>query len=55
MNIHEHQAKEIFKKFGIDVPNGVLIYQLNEIEEKFKKLKTKKIVLKAQIHAGGRG
>ena len=55
MNIHEHQAKEIFKKFGIDVPNGVPIYQLNEIEEKFKKLKTKKIVLKAQIHAGGRG
>ena len=55
MNIHEHQAKEIFKKFGINVPNGIPIYKLNEIDEKIKKLKTKKIVLKAQIHAGGRG
>ena len=55
MNIHEHQAKEIFKEFGISVPNGVPIYNLNEIEKKFKLLKTNKIVLKAQIHAGGRG
>ncbi|MBA1337764.1 MAG: succinyl-CoA synthetase beta subunit [Pelagibacterales bacterium] len=55
MNIHEHQAKEIFRKFGIDVPNGIAIFKLSEIEKKFKELKTKKIVLKAQIHAGGRG
>ena len=55
MNIHEHQAKEIFKEFGISVPNGVPIYNLDEIEKKFKLLKTNKIVLKAQIHAGGRG
>ena len=55
MNIHEHQAKEIFKKFGIKVPNGFAIFSLNEIEQNFKKLKTDKIVLKAQIHAGGRG
>ena len=55
MNIHEHQAKEIFKKFGIKVPNGFAIFSLGEIEKNFKILKTSKIVLKAQIHAGGRG
>jgi len=55
MNIHEHQAKEIFKKFGIKVPNGFAIFSLSEIEKNFKILKTNKIVLKAQIHAGGRG
>ena len=55
MNIHEHQAKAIFKQFGIKVPNGVVIFKLNEIEQKFKILKSSKIVLKAQIHAGGRG
>ena len=55
MNIHEYQAKEILKKFGIAVPNGVAIFSLDEINKNFKKLKTDKIVLKAQIHAGGRG
>jgi succinyl-CoA synthetase beta subunit len=55
MNIHEHQAKEILKEFGIKVPNGVLILKLSEIDQKFKILKTKKVVIKAQIHAGGRG
>ncbi len=55
MNIHEHQAKEILRKFSIKVPNGVAIFSLNEIDEKFKFLKKGKIVLKAQIHAGGRG
>ena len=55
MNIHEHQAKEILKKFDIKIPNGIVIFSLDEIDEKIKFLKTKKIVLKAQIHAGGRG
>tara|TARA_B110000438_G_scaffold296303_1_gene340777 strand:- start:1632 stop:2792 length:1161 start_codon:yes stop_codon:yes gene_type:complete len=55
MNIHEHQAKEILKKFGIKVPNGIPVFSLKEIDEKIKKIRTKKIVLKAQIHAGGRG
>jgi len=55
MNIHEHQAKEILKKFGVKVPNGIVIFSLDEIDNKFKNLKTNKIVLKAQIHAGGRG
>ena len=55
MNIHEYQAKEILKKFGANVPNGVPIFSLDEIDKKFKILKTNKIILKAQIHAGGRG
>ena len=55
MNIHEHQAKDILKKFGAPVPTGVPIFALNEIDEKVKNIKTNKIVLKAQIHAGGRG
>ena len=55
MNIHEHQAKEIFRKFNISVPNGVAVFSLEEIDQKFKLLNTNKIVLKAQIHAGGRG
>ena len=55
MNIHEYQAKEIFKKFGINVQNGVVIFSLNEINQNFRKLNTSKIALKAQIHAGGRG
>ena len=55
MNIHEHQAKEILKKFRIKVPNGVFAFSVEELIEKAKSLKTEKFVLKAQIHAGGRG
>ena len=55
MNIHEYQAKKILKDFGAPVSDGVVISTLNEIENKIKKLKTKEFVLKAQIHAGGRG
>tara|TARA_B100001057_G_scaffold489767_1_gene576645 strand:- start:3148 stop:4311 length:1164 start_codon:yes stop_codon:yes gene_type:complete len=55
MNIHEHQAKEILKEFGAPVSNGVVIHSLNEIKKKIEKLKSKEFVLKAQIHAGGRG
>ena len=55
MNIHEHQAKALLKKFGAPVPNGVSGKSVEEILEKAKDLKTDKFVLKAQIHAGGRG
>jgi len=55
MNIHEHQAKEILKEFGAPVSNGVVIFSIKEIEEKITQLKSKEFVLKAQIHAGGRG
>ena len=55
MNIHEHQAKEILKEFGAPVSKGVIIFSLDEIDEKIKNLSSKEFVLKAQIHAGGRG
>ena len=55
MNIHEHQAKALLKKFGAPVPNGISGKSVEEILEKAKDLKTDKFVLKAQIHAGGRG
>ncbi len=55
MNIHEHQAKEILKKYGAIVPEGVFAFTVEDLIEKAKKLKTEKFVLKAQIHAGGRG
>ena len=55
MNIHEYQAKEILKEFGAPVSNGVVVTSIKEIPEKVKRLKSKQFVLKAQIHAGGRG
>jgi succinyl-CoA synthetase beta subunit len=55
MNIHEHQAKQILKQFGATVPEGVFGFTVEELLEKCKSLKTDKYVLKAQIHAGGRG
>ena len=55
MNIHEHQAKEILKEFKAPVWRGVVIFSLDEIKNKIKELKSKEYVLKAQIHAGGRG
>ena len=55
MNIHEHQAKQILKEFGATVPEGVVGFTVEELLEKCKLLKTDKFVLKAQIHAGGRG
>ncbi len=55
MNIHEHQAKEILKKYGAVVPDGFFALSVEELIEKAKSLKTEKLVLKAQIHAGGRG
>jgi succinyl-CoA synthetase beta subunit len=55
MNIHEHQAKKILKLFGAPVSRGVVIFSLDEITDKIKELKSSEYVLKAQIHAGGRG
>ena len=55
MNIHEHQAKKILKKYGAVVPEGVFALTVDELVEKAKLLKTNQYVLKAQIHAGGRG
>jgi succinyl-CoA synthetase beta subunit len=55
MNIHEHQAKQILKKYGAVVPEGVFAFSVEELLKKVKILNTKKFVLKAQIYAGGRG
>ena len=55
MNIHEHQAKKLLKEYGAKVPNGVFALDPDELLQKAKSLKTEKYVLKAQIHAGGRG
>ena len=55
MNIHEYQAKEILKEFGAPVSKGIVIFSISEIKEKIKKLSGDIFVLKAQIHAGGRG
>ncbi len=55
MNIHEHQAKEILKDFGAPVSNGEVLFKPQELKDKIKNIKSDKIVLKAQIHAGGRG
>ena len=49
MNIHEHQAKNILRKYGAKVPDGVYALDVYELLEKAKNLKTDKYVLKAQI------
>ena len=55
MNIHEHQAKQLLKSYGINVPNGAFAFTVEEIVEKAKSLNTNNLVLKAQVHTGGRG
>ena len=55
MNIHEYQAKQLLKKFRISVPNGIFGFSVEELLDKIKSLNAEKYVLKAQIHAGGRG
>ena len=55
MNIHEYQAKNLLKKFGAPVPNGIYGLTVKDIVQKSKSLNSEKYVLKAQIHSGGRG
>ena len=55
MKIHEHQAKEILAKHGVPVPNGIVADTPAEVEAAASKLGTDVVVVKAQIHAGGRG
>ena len=55
MNIHEYQAKNLLKEFGAPVPKGVVVYDIKEVSQKIKTLGTNNLVIKAQIHAGGRG
>ncbi|WP_150267627.1 ADP-forming succinate--CoA ligase subunit beta [Paenibacillus tepidiphilus] len=55
MNIHEYQGKEVLKKYGVAVPNGKVAYTVEEAVEAASSLSTPVVVVKAQIHAGGRG
>ncbi|HJV31962.1 MAG TPA: ADP-forming succinate--CoA ligase subunit beta [Bacillales bacterium] len=55
MNIHEYQGKEILRKYGVMVPNGKVAFTVEEAVEAAKELGTQVCVVKAQIHAGGRG
>ncbi|MEZ5425498.1 MAG: ADP-forming succinate--CoA ligase subunit beta [Pyrinomonadaceae bacterium] len=55
MKIHEYQAKEILKEFGVPVPKGIVAKTPDEAEAAARQLGTDVVVVKAQIHAGGRG
>ncbi|WP_311643073.1 ADP-forming succinate--CoA ligase subunit beta [Selenomonas noxia] len=55
MNIHEYQSKQILREFGINVPNGLPAFSVQEAVTNAEKLDTPVVVVKAQIHAGGRG
>ena len=55
MNVHEYQAKEILREFGVPVPAGVLATTPAEAEDAARELGTSVVVVKAQVHAGGRG
>jgi succinyl-CoA synthetase beta subunit len=55
MKIHEYQAQEILRKYNVAVPNGVLVSDKSEAAKAAKKVGTDVVVVKAQIHAGGRG
>jgi succinyl-CoA synthetase beta subunit len=55
MKIHEYQGKELLRKAGVPVPDGYAAFSVDEAVEAYQKLNTNKVVVKAQIHAGGRG
>jgi succinyl-CoA synthetase beta subunit len=55
MNLHEYQAKQILAEYGLPVPHGVVIQKLDEAAAVLEKFKSKRVVVKAQVHAGGRG
>lgn len=55
MNIHEYQGKEVLRNYGVNVPNGHVAYTVDEAVKNAEKLGTNVTVVKAQIHAGGRG
>jgi len=55
MNLHEYQSKQLFSRFGIPVPDGVLIDSPDNTESILASVSSEKVVVKAQVHAGGRG
>ena len=55
MNLHEYQAKSLFREYGISVSKGIPVIRSSEIEEAINSLKGDRWIVKAQVHAGGRG
>ncbi len=55
MNLHEHQSKDLFAQYGISVPNGKIAFNLEEAIEAYKDFGDDKVIVKTQVHAGGRG
>lgn len=55
MNIHEYQAKELLRQYGVSVPRGHVAFTVDEAVDAARELGTDVVVVKAQIHAGGRG
>jgi len=55
MKVHEYQGKEIFRQYGIPTPSGMPAFSVEEALQAYDELKTETVVVKAQIHAGGRG
>ncbi|MEW9697736.1 ADP-forming succinate--CoA ligase subunit beta [Paenibacillus sp. SI8] len=55
MNIHEYQGKEVLRQYGVSVPNGKVAFTVDEAVQAAQELGTSVVVVKAQIHAGGRG
>jgi len=55
MKIHEYQAKELFQKYGVPIPRGRVAFTVEEAQAAARELGTLPVVIKAQIHAGGRG
>jgi len=55
MNLHEYQAKQLIAKYGISVPKGIVIKSIDEVDQSIGEMETPSYVIKAQIHAGGRG
>ena len=55
MKIHEYQAKEIFRDFDVRVPNGKPVFSVEEALQAYDEMGSETVVVKAQIHAGGRG
>ena len=55
MNIHEYQSKAILKSYGVNVPNGLPAFSVEEAVKNAKEIGSPVVVVKAQIHAGGRG
>ena len=55
MKVHEYQGKELFRKYQIPTPNGIPVFSVEEALKAYDELATDTVVVKAQIHAGGRG